>query len=147
MLIGGLKPEMEEKLVARQLTEFNKVVEVCRLTESNMKRVRMNKNANIRSGPSQGNAPQKRKGQEFSSRGSNKKPFQSERRGYQGKLPQRPCSLCHKVHVGRTCDGQYICHACKKLGHFAKDCPQRPTELRPQNQGSAFAMTHEEAQK
>ena len=147
MLIRGLKPEMEEKLVARQFTKFNKAVEVCRLTEGNLLRVRANKNVNNRGGFSQGNTFQKRKGQGFFSKGNNKKPFRPEKKGYQSPQPLRPCPRCGKIHLGRSCEGQLICHACKKPGHFIKDCPQRVAEHRPQNQGRVFAMTHEEAQK
>ena len=99
MLIRGLKPEMEEKLVARQFTKFNKAVEVCRLTEGNLLRVRANKNVNNRGGFSQGNTFQKRKGQGFFSKGNNKKPFRPEKKGYQSPQPLRPCPQIGRAHV------------------------------------------------
>ena len=55
ILIRGLNPKMEEKLVARQFTKFNEAVEECRLTEGNMRRMRISKYINNQGGPSQGN--------------------------------------------------------------------------------------------
>ncbi|XP_073130772.1 uncharacterized protein [Henckelia pumila] len=50
------------------------------------------------------------------------------------------CQKCGKSHSGQCMLGTNTCFLCKRLGHFAKDCPQSKEPVK----GRVFAMTHDQ---
>ncbi|KAG6521993.1 hypothetical protein ZIOFF_019127 [Zingiber officinale] len=50
------------------------------------------------------------------------------------------CLKYEKVHAGQYLMGLDVCYICKKIGHFARDCPQ----LKESTKGRVFAITQEQ---
>nr|GEV22132.1 zinc finger, CCHC-type, retrotransposon Gag domain protein [Tanacetum cinerariifolium] len=77
----------------------------------------------------------------------------SSQRGYSDYASSPPCTICGKLHPGKTCHrATGACFDCREVGHLAKDCKKGSTSSRGNKNnksqatsGRVFALTTEQA--
>ncbi|KAF7841931.1 uncharacterized protein G2W53_004229 [Senna tora] len=111
----GFKPEIRDRVATQQITVFNKLLKIARITENNLKRMGSTPKVSLEL---------RRPRDEESSIKNNKK----NGRGPWNKKGQGVCYRCGKPgHMGRDCSQQKGVTAPSK----------------PQNQGRVFALTQQ----
>jgi len=148
----GFKPEIRDRVAPQQIRNFNKLIEVARITENNLRRMEViprvttefkrprEENDGARNVKKSGGNTWGKKGGSKVKKGAFMAP---------PGVQNSNCSRCGKNHSGRPClAGQGVCFKCGKPGHMARECSQMGETVNPsrsQTQGRVFALTKQEA--
>ena len=152
-LVEGLSSTLKERIIPQQLTQFNRAVEVCRLTERSMN----NHAATGNSVRSKEVAKSEARSKEVLARSTlggnsgyeannnnNKRKRQQFRQGTdqgEDQVGGQRCQRCGKNHGTRECRaGQSGCFICGEKGHFARVCPKNADIPRPKTTGRVFSI-------
>ena len=124
----GIQTSIRDRMAPQQIRNFNKLVEIARITENNLKRMGSTTKTSLglkRPIEEETNARINKKNSKgsWNRRGS----FKGKKRAptSQTSLQNPICPQCVKHHGTRPClAGQGVCFKCGNPSHMARECPQ-----------------------